>query len=265
MGAVFTSAARAPLTSLASVVEMTGDFSLTLPVMLAVAIASTVSRALSYGTIYTTKLLRRGTDIDRATPWRALQDLKVADAMQPLQLTISGTNGANGHRPAADLDVASLPGPITFERDPQAVFATESLAQALRQLEVYGRDGLPVLSADGQQVAGWVTNTSVLRAVAREISSSQEETAEAQATADWDHDTAASTAEAPPNPLPGYRVIEITIADGSPAAGTKLGDIVWPPGWVPVSLLRNRSLRQPDPKTVLGAGDRVNLLARGPV
>ena len=47
MGAVFTSAARAPLTSLASVVEMSGDFSLTLPVMLAVAIASTVSRALS--------------------------------------------------------------------------------------------------------------------------------------------------------------------------------------------------------------------------
>ena len=68
MGAVFTSAARAPLTSLASVVEMTGDFSLTLPVMLAVAIASTVSRALSYGTIYTTKLLRRGTDIDKTTP-----------------------------------------------------------------------------------------------------------------------------------------------------------------------------------------------------
>jgi len=49
MGAVFASAARAPLTSLASVVEMTGDFALTLPVMLAVAIASTISRALSYG------------------------------------------------------------------------------------------------------------------------------------------------------------------------------------------------------------------------
>ena len=68
MGAVFASAARAPLTSLASVVEMTGDFSLTLPVMLAVAIATAVSRALSYGTIYTTKLLRRGTDIDRPRP-----------------------------------------------------------------------------------------------------------------------------------------------------------------------------------------------------
>ncbi len=53
--------------------------------MLAFAITSTVSRSLSYGTIYTTKLLRRGTDIDRSAPWRALQDLKVADGFQPFQ------------------------------------------------------------------------------------------------------------------------------------------------------------------------------------
>jgi chloride channel protein, CIC family len=70
MGAVFTAAARAPLTSLASVVEMTGDFSLALPVMLAIAVATAVSRGLSYGTIYTTKLLRRGIDVDRPAPPR---------------------------------------------------------------------------------------------------------------------------------------------------------------------------------------------------
>jgi chloride channel protein, CIC family len=68
MGAVFAAAARAPLTSVASVVEMTGDYTFTLPVMLAVAIATAASRALSYGTIYTTKLLRRGTDIDHPPP-----------------------------------------------------------------------------------------------------------------------------------------------------------------------------------------------------
>jgi Voltage gated chloride channel len=62
---VFASAARAPLTSVARVVEMTGDFTLTLAVMLAVAIATSTSGGLSYGTIYTTKLLRHGTDIDR--------------------------------------------------------------------------------------------------------------------------------------------------------------------------------------------------------
>ena len=81
MGAVFTSAARAPLTAVASVVEMTGDYTLTLPVMLAVALATATSRALSYGTIYTTKLLRRGADVDRAAPWRAFGDLKAADVM----------------------------------------------------------------------------------------------------------------------------------------------------------------------------------------
>ena len=258
MGAVFTSAARAPLTSLASVVEMTGDFTLTLPVMLAVAIASTISRALSYGTIYTTKLLRRGIDIDRSTPWRALQDLKVADAMQPFRPPFLVKHGANGASQAAGAAPASLPGPVTSERDPQAIFATESLAQTLRQLEVYGRDGLPVLSDDGQQIDGWVTNAGVLAAVAREVNTEQEETTDAQAAADWD--TPEPSAAKPPSPLPGYRIIEITIADVSPAAGMKLADITWPPGYLPVSVLHDRSLRAPDPQAVLDAGDRVNLL-----
>jgi len=65
MAGVFASGTRAPLTGLASVVEMTGDFSLVLPVMLTVAISTLVSRSISYGTIYTQKLLRRGQDIER--------------------------------------------------------------------------------------------------------------------------------------------------------------------------------------------------------
>ena len=65
MGGVFGAAAQAPLTSIASVVEMTGNFTLTVPVMLAAGIASALSKHLSHGSIYTTKLLRRGIDIDR--------------------------------------------------------------------------------------------------------------------------------------------------------------------------------------------------------
>ncbi len=151
MGAVFASAARAPLTSVASVVEMTGDFTLTLPFMLAVAIATATSRRLSYGTIYTTKLLRRGYNIDRAAPWRPFGDLTAADAMQPFKKPLTVAAAQNG------------------DGDPQAMFASESLAQALRQVEAYGRDGLPVLSGDGTQVRGWITSASVLHAVAREI------------------------------------------------------------------------------------------------
>jgi CIC family chloride channel protein len=67
--------------------------------MLAVAIATATSRAaLSYGTIYTTKLLRRGQDVDRAGPWRAFGDLKAGDAMRPFAapLPVPGESRAVG-------------------------------------------------------------------------------------------------------------------------------------------------------------------------
>ncbi|MGH3122481.1 MAG: chloride channel protein [Streptosporangiaceae bacterium] len=262
MGAVFASAARAPLTSLASVVEMTGDFALTLPVMLAVAIASTLSRALSYGTIYTTKLLRRGTDIDRATPWRALSDLKIADAMRPFRPPLpvpprQVSSGSDGDCRAPDW--ATLAGPVSYQGDPQALFGTESLALALRQLEVYGHEGLPVLSADGRQVQGWVTAPGVLRAIALQITATQ-----AQITADRDSADPDAPWQHPPTPLPGYRFAEITVTAGSPAAGQKLGDVTWPLATAPVSVLRGRQFRPPRPEFTLAPGDRVSLLTLAP-
>jgi CIC family chloride channel protein len=263
MGAVFASAARAPLTALASVVEMTGDFSLTLPVMLAVAVASTVSRALSYGTIYTAKLLRRGTDIDRAAPWRALAEMKVTDAMHPLRIPLpAARKGSSAVRFAADVE--SVAGPVTRQLDPQVVFAGESLGQAVRQLEVYGRDGLPVLSADGQRIEGWVTNASVLQALARHLATARAETAQVQLAADWGHEDLESSLREPPSPLPGYRVAEITIADGSPASGLRLGEVAWPAGSVPVTVLRAGRLRPAGPGIALGAGDRISVLIPAP-
>ena len=84
MGGVFAAAAQAPLTAIASVAEMTGNFGLTLPIMLACGIAAAVSKHISYGSVYTTKLLRRGIDIERPKTTNVLQTLTVADAMQPL-------------------------------------------------------------------------------------------------------------------------------------------------------------------------------------
>ena len=264
MGAVFTSAARAPLTSLASVIELTGDFTLTLPVMLAVAIASTVSRMLSYGTIYTTKLLRRGIDVDQAAPWRAFGDLKVSDAMQklatPLAVPEQKASAAGGMNP----DLTPLPGPVTSRRDPQILFSNESVAQALRQLDVYGHDGLPVLSPDGQQVQGWVTNASVLRSIARRIDASAEQAPEGQLAADWALADPDQALREPSVPLPGYQVLEVTLPEDSPAAGQPLGTLTWPAGWTPVSVAHNRQLGTPDPGLVLTPGDRINLLVPSP-
>lgn len=66
MGAVFAGATQAPLASIASVVEMTGNYALMLPVMLAIGVSVELSRRISGATIYTRKLLRRGVDIDLA-------------------------------------------------------------------------------------------------------------------------------------------------------------------------------------------------------
>jgi len=265
MGAVFTSAARAPLTSLASVVEMTGDFSLTLPVMLAVAIATTVSRALSYGTIYTTKLLRRGTDIDRAAPWRAVADLKITDVMHPFRPALpvppgakaapAGQGGAGGWP-----DGTAFAGMVAERHDIQTLFSSESLGPALRQLAVYGRDGLPVVSPDERQLEGWVTSEGVLRALARRVAGTADEASHAQAAADGEPDDPRAMLEHPSVPLPGYYIAEITITGNSPAAGRKLGDVSWPHASIPVLVLRGGSLRQPHPDTILGPGDRVSLL-----
>ena len=64
MGAAFAGAARAPMTAVLIIVEMTGQFSLILPMMLAVVIATGASRFLTRATIYTEKLRRRGDVLD---------------------------------------------------------------------------------------------------------------------------------------------------------------------------------------------------------
>jgi CIC family chloride channel protein len=151
-------------------------------------------------------------------------------------------------------------GPVTYQRAPQAVFAGESLAQALRQLLVYGRDGLPVLSADGRQVQGWVTNNRVLRAIARQIHISQAQAAQAQLAADWALPDPKAALREPPTPLPGYQMLEISVEEDSPAAGTTLSAIAWPPGCTPAAILHGRTMRDPDPGVTLGPGDRVILL-----
>jgi hypothetical protein len=121
-----------------------------------------------------------------------------------------------------------------------------------------------VLSADEHQILGWITSASVMRALAREISGTCGEAAQAQAAAGQDHHGAQGMLIHPPAPLPGYQVIEITITEGSPAAGRKLGDVPWPPASTPVSVLRGRRLQAPQLGSDLAPGDRVSLLIPAP-
>ncbi len=88
MGAVFAAAARAPITAVVIIFELTGDYHLILPLMVAIVIATAIATMLAQDSIYTLKLRRRGIDLRRAHP-TIMQRLTVADAMhaipQPLQ------------------------------------------------------------------------------------------------------------------------------------------------------------------------------------
>ena len=64
MGAVFAGASRAPITAVVILFELTGEYSIILPLMLAIVLATATSRLLSRDTIYTLKLRRRGIDLE---------------------------------------------------------------------------------------------------------------------------------------------------------------------------------------------------------
>jgi CIC family chloride channel protein len=141
------------------------------------------------------------------------------------------------------------------------LFATESLTQAVRQLELYGRDGLPVISDDGQRLQGWLTSSNVLQAVARHIRAARDGSPLAQASAGQVLPGPQEQVPEAPAPLGTYQLLEVTIPAGSPAAGQPLGGIAWPPGCIPVTVLDNGTLRDADTAISLAAGDRVTLLA----
>ena len=63
MGAVFAGAARAPITAVVIMFELTGEYSIILPLMAAIVLATGISHRLSGDTIYTLKLRRRGVDL----------------------------------------------------------------------------------------------------------------------------------------------------------------------------------------------------------
>ena len=89
MGAVFAGSAHAPITAILILFEMTDDYQIILPLMIAVVISYLVSSALDSDSIYTIKLRRRG-GLTQAREHNSVLDLiVVADAMATNCATVS--------------------------------------------------------------------------------------------------------------------------------------------------------------------------------
>ena len=263
MGGVFGAAAQAPLTAIASALEMTGNFTLTVPVMLVVGIATAVSKHLSYGSIYTTKLLRRGIDIERPLPTNVLHTLTVADVMQPVGMGVAALElGASADGPRVEHDSrAVLLGEATDLGPPQVLFSDETLDQALRQLVLYGRFGLPVLSPDEKYLRGWITRRNVLHAVSERMGSVTREAELGTLAAEFSEPDAAARLHKPTKPLHGYDLFEIPIRASSPMVDRRVAEVAWPRGSVVVAVSQNHELVSPRTDARLLAGERIVLLA----
>jgi CIC family chloride channel protein len=199
MGAVFASSARAPITAVIIIFELTGDYHLILPLMFAIVLATALSNAITRDTIYTLKLRRRGIDIDQPARHNHLAEIPIADAMgtSPKPLSPQAPLDAIIARLAAErvdtLPVIDRSGVLlgvvtasdteralgddrdglsagTLARAAPELRADETLDDAMLALAASVEHGLPVLATDGKQVVGWLTHQELLRAYRERVS-----------------------------------------------------------------------------------------------
>jgi CIC family chloride channel protein len=88
MGAVVSGTTHAPLTAILILFEMTGDYKIILPLMIACIISSLASRQILEESIYTLKLARRGINIRAGKEINVLKSIFVKDVMNPNVETI---------------------------------------------------------------------------------------------------------------------------------------------------------------------------------
>ncbi len=83
MGAVVSATTHGPLAAILILFEMTGDYKIILPLMLACIIATIASGQLLRDSIYTLKLARRGIDIKEGKEVNVLKSMFVKEVMNP--------------------------------------------------------------------------------------------------------------------------------------------------------------------------------------
>ena len=155
-----------------------------------------------------------------------LQVLTVGDVMQPLG-NRDGPPASTAIGPRPQRRSRPLLGSLDWhdvesDGQPQALYGDETLEQALRQLVLFGPDGLPVVSSDRQRIIGWVTQHDVIRAMAQRITDTSGETAQGTLSAEWGDPHAPRQLHTPSFPLEGYRLFEVPITADSTLVGHRV-------------------------------------------
>ncbi|MEW6743743.1 MAG: chloride channel protein [Planctomycetota bacterium] len=157
MGALVAAATHAPITSILILFEMTDNYRIILPLMLAATLGTVITSQTLRVSIYTLKLRRRGVTLRAGLEQSLLRSLTVASATDPDPPTISPetpfsqlvrlmTEGSLHDYPVVGRD-GKLLGTISFDALRQFVFEDE-LAKLIIARELMRDDVPPLLGTD---------------------------------------------------------------------------------------------------------------------
>jgi CIC family chloride channel protein len=284
MGAVFAGAARAPITAVIIIFELTGDYQVILPLMFAIALSAGVSTLICRDTIYTLKLRRRGIDVMRGRGANLMQLLAVSDAMQPVPARIRESTPLNGLiATLTDTSGDSLPvvddegvflGTVTMRQVEQAMRENaldatagelaeplpslgpgDTLEQALSTL-LRTQAGVPVVEGDEARLVGWLSHADVLQAYNARLERTMRR-ASPVASAGRPESRRPGTAL---GDLRRFRLVDLELASDQPPVGRSLGELAWPRGSTVVAISRGGETVEPRPDLRLDRGDRLTIL-----
>lgn len=278
MAATFAGVARAPLTSIIIVFEITGDYGLVLPLMLAASLATVLAERFEPHSVYTAPLRRRGIHLPTREDVDLLDTVTVADVMSELDTVCSPDATVEE---AADLlerthhhgipvvERGRLVGIITLTdlvgngepqagrrvRDvmtPRPVTVSPSLpvSEALARMAALDVGRLPVVAGDRPDVLlGMFRRDSAVIAYERALGATTDRSLYRQR-----HQVRIA---------PTTAFFEIWIPHGSPVTGRRVKEVEWPDDVTLVSIRRGGSVLIPHGDTTVEPGDTVTAYGSG--
>lgn len=277
MAAVFSAAARAPLTAIVIPFELTGDYGLVLPLMLAAGVAALVADRIQPESIHTMPLRHEGVIASDPEEIDLLQTVTVDAVMttDPLTVppdmplpTLRTTLRDAGHAlPVVDGDrlvgvvaAADLPeepddgeteehvtAADVCTHEPVTVAPTAPVYRAMRRMASLDVGMVPVVAQhQPYRLAGVVRRADLVDAYRQAANRSlgMQQRREASQLRD----------------LGGARFLELSVHADAPAAEQAVRDITWPDRAVLTGVHRDGELLLPDGDTVLQADDGLVVL-----
>jgi CIC family chloride channel protein len=276
MAATFSAVARAPLTSIIIVFEITGDYNLALPLMLAASLATFVGDRVHRDSVYAMSLARRGIRLRPRGEIDLLDTVRVGEVASPPDQVVApemttaqvqGLLDRHRHRSLPVVEQGRLVGVITVSdinrtggpsdqvtvlsaMTPRPVTVTEAspVSEALERMAALGVGGLPVVAADDpRRLVGLFRREEAVaayhRALGREVHlEMRQERLRTRADA-------------------GVSFHDIEIPPGSLADGRAVSDLPLPAECIIVSVRRGLEVSVPHGSTVLHAGDVISVFA----